>query len=92
MKFIWVIAALGVFGAGSAVFTSGQANAGLFDSIATSNWPTKQSNAFKVEAYGFDFRVYEWQTDADPNTICTVAIGNSSSAPYMGMECFQKTQ
>lgn len=92
MKFIWTIAALGILGAGYAALTSGQANAGLFDSIATSNWPVKQSKAFKVEAYGFDFRVYEWQTEHDPNTYCTVAIGNSSSAPYMGLNCFQKTQ
>jgi len=92
MKFIWTIAALGILGAGHAALTSGQANAGLFDSIATSNWPVKQSKAFKVEAYGFDFRVYEWQTESDPNTFCTVAIGNADRAPYMGLNCFQKTQ
>lgn len=63
--------------------------AGLFDSIATSNWPTKESNAFKVEAYGFDFRVYEWVSESDPNTVCTVAIGSNG---YMGMDCFKKKQ
>jgi hypothetical protein len=68
------------------------AQAGLFDQIATSNWPSKESKAYKVEAYGFDFRVYEWQTESDENTFCTVAIGNADHAPYMGMECFQKTQ
>lgn len=67
------------------------ASAGLFDSLATSDWPTKSSKAYKVEAYGFDFRVYEWVSENDPNTICTVAIGNSSNAPYMGMQCFKKS-
>lgn len=69
----------------------GAAQAGLWDQIATYNWPSKESKAFKVEAYGFDFRVYEWQTENDPNTFCTVAIGNTDVAPYMGLDCFQKT-
>lgn len=30
------------------------AQAGLFDQIATANWPSKASEAYKVEAYGFD--------------------------------------
>ena len=92
VKFIWTIAACSILATGYAVFASGQANAGIFDSLATSNWPVKQSKAFKVEAYGFDFRVYEWQTESDPNTFCTVAIGSSTSSPYMGLNCFQKTQ
>lgn len=69
----------------------GSAQAGLWDQIATYNWPSKESKAFKVEAYGFDFRVYEWQTENDPNTFCTVAIGNTDNAPYMGLDCFQKS-
>ena len=69
----------------------GVAQAGLWDQIATMDWPSKESKAFKVEAYGFDFRVYEWQTENDPNTFCTVAIGNADHAPYMGLDCFQKT-
>jgi len=66
------------------------AQAGLFDQVMTSNWPSKESVAYKVEAYGFDFRVYEWQTTNDPDTFCTVAIGNSDRAPYMGLDCFKK--
>lgn len=68
------------------------AQAGLFDQVLTYNWPSKESKAYKVEAYGFDFRVYEWQTENDPNTFCTVAIGNADQAPYMGLHCFQKTK
>lgn len=78
-----------VFGLGLSV---AGAQAGLFDQLMTSDWPTKESKAYKVEAYGFDFRVYEWQTESDPNTFCTVAIGNADRAPYMGLNCFQKTQ
>lgn len=71
--------------------SAGVAHAGLWDQIATMDWPSKESKAFKVEAYGLDFRVYEWQTENDPNTFCTVAIGNANQAPYMGLDCFQKT-
>jgi hypothetical protein len=77
-----------VIGLGLSVAT---AQAGLFDQLATANWPSKASEAYKVEAYGFDFRVYEWQTTSDPNTFCTVAIGNANQAPYMGLDCFQKS-
>lgn len=69
----------------------GVAQAGLWDQLATFDWPSKESQAYKVEAYGFDFRVYEWQTESDPNTFCTVAIGNADHAPYMGLDCFQKS-
>ena len=74
------------------VIAASSANAGLFDSLATSDWPVKESNAFKVEAYGYDFRVYEWVSEANPNVVCSVAIGNSNSAPYMGMQCFEKDE
>lgn len=67
----------------------GASQAGLFDQIATRNWPSKESEAYKVEAYGFDFRVYEWKTSSNPNVSCTVAIGNTDSAPYMGLDCFE---
>lgn len=67
------------------------AQAGIFDSVMTKDWPTKDSIKFKVDAYGFDIRVYEWVTESDPNTVCTVAIGNSDSSPYMGMQCFKKS-
>lgn len=70
---------------------AGVAQAGPWDQFATMAWPSKESKAFKVEAYGFDFRVYEWQTESDSNTFCTVAIGNADHAPYMGLDCFQKS-
>lgn len=78
------------FVAGAAAFYATNSNAGIWGAIATSDWPTKDSNAYKVSAFGFDFRVYEWQTDNDPNTVCTVAIGNVDRSPYMGLDCFKK--
>lgn len=87
---IYTITAAAIIGSGYAVFSANQARAGLFDQIMTADWPSKESKAFKVEAYGFDFRVYEWQTENDPNTFCTVAIGNADQAPYMGLHCFKK--
>lgn len=89
---IWMVFGAVVFAMGYAVFAGAPATAGLFDQLATSDWPTKKSEAYKVDAYGFDFRVYEWQTTSDPNTFCTVAIGNEDRAPYMGLDCFQKNQ
>lgn len=59
-------------------------NAGLLDSILTGDFPTKKSVAYKVEAYGYDFRVYEWQADV-PNTTCILALGESG---YAGLQCF----
>lgn len=91
-KLLLITAATTTLIAGYAFFSANPAQAGLFDQIMTYDWPSKESKAFKVEAYGFDFRVYEWQTETDPNTFCTVAIGNADRAPYMGLHCFQKTE
>lgn len=87
IKYIVTVIAV-VFGIvlGLIVSYSTSANAGLWGSIATSNWPTKESNAFKVEAFGFDFRVYEWVTENDPDTVCTVAIGFERA---FGLDCFK---
>lgn len=69
-------------------FVATPASAGFFDNLTTGSWPTKESEAYKVEAYGFDFRVYEWQSERNPNMTCMVAIGNVDQAPYMGLQCF----
>lgn len=33
--------------------------AGLFSSMVTSDWETKESKRYLVEAYGFDVRAYD---------------------------------
>ena len=75
---IGVITAIAVSG--------GMAYAGLFSSFATSGWPTQPSTAFKVEAYGFDFRVYEWHPKASDNMTCTA--GFTDNGP-IGLQCFE---
>lgn len=65
------------------------ANAGLFSSVATSDWDTKQSEKYKLEAYGFDLRVYEWSPKGNPNVVCVTAFGENGP---VGLQCFEKPQ
>jgi hypothetical protein len=67
------------------VVAATSAQAGLFSSWATGDWPTQESNAYKVEAYGFDFRVYEWRSTENPDTVCTASFTDSGA---IGMQCF----
>lgn len=67
-------------------FTATTANAGLFDSVATSDWETKKSDKYKLEAYGFDLRVYEWHPKGNPNVTCITAF--SEKGP-IGLQCFE---
>lgn len=68
------------------VITATSANAGLFDSVATSDWKTKQSEKYKLEAYGYDLRVYEWTPNGNPNVTCITAFGDSGP---VGLQCFE---
>ena len=70
-------------------FTATTANAGLFDSVATSDWETKKSDKYKLEAYGFDLRVYEWSPKGNPNIVCVTAF--SEKGP-IGLQCFEKPE
>ena len=62
------------------------ASAGLFDSLATSDWETKKSDNYKLDAYGFDLRVYEWTPKGNPNVTCITAFGEKGS---VGLQCFE---
>ena len=44
-----------------AALTATSAHAGMFDSAATSNWPTKPTKKYKLDVYGYDARAYEFQ-------------------------------
>jgi hypothetical protein len=66
------------------MLVAGTSNAGLFSSFATANWPTQKSTAYKVEAYGFDFRVYEWRSTTDPSILCTAGFTDSAA---IGLQC-----
>ena len=63
-------------------------NAGLFDTVATGNWPTKKPSAkYKVETYGYDIRVYEWTPKDNKNITCVFVAGNKNSS---GVACYPK--
>lgn len=68
-----------------AVLTAGGAQAGLFGSMATANWPTVESIFYKVEAYGFDMRVYEWHPEINPEMTCITGFGEVGA---IGLQCF----
>lgn len=71
---IGVIATMSMMAAG--------AQAGLFDSVATNGWPAAEVKKYKVPAYGFDVRAYDWKrTDGK---ICTMAF--SQKGP-VGLDC-----
>lgn len=58
------------------------AQAGLFSSGVTSGWPTAKSEKYKVEAYGFDIRTYDWErTDGK---LCTAMFTDSGP---VGLDC-----
>jgi hypothetical protein len=67
------------------VIAATSAQAGLFSSWSTGDWPTEESNAFKVEAYGFDFRVYEWASPTNPDITCSASFTDSGA---IGYQCF----
>jgi hypothetical protein len=70
----------------SAALLSTQANAGLFDSAMTLDWVTANSEAYKLSAYGYDARVYEWTPLKNPNMSCIFVASNESS----GAACYPK--
>lgn len=64
------------------------AHAGLFDSVATGNWPTKSVTAkYKLDTYGYDVRVYEWTPKDNKNVTCVFVAGNENSS---GVACYDK--
>mgnify|MGYP001154969070 CR=1 FL=1 len=62
------------------------ANAGLFDSVATKNWDTKATEKYKIEAYGYDMRIYEWNPEGNPNITCITGFSEVGS---IGLQCFK---
>jgi hypothetical protein len=64
-------------------------DAGLFSSWATGDWPTQSSSAYKVEAYGFDFRVYEWRSRSDTNILCTAGFTDEAA---IGLQCLDTSK
>jgi len=68
------------------VGTMSVAHAGLFDSAATSGWPTIENvTKYKVSTYGYDVRVYEWTPKDNKNVRCVFVAGNENSS---GASCY----
>jgi len=62
------------------------ANAGMLMSAMSAGWPTKQAAAkYKLDAIGFDLRIYEWIPKDNPNVRCLVVAGNQNST---GVSCY----
>lgn len=62
------------------------ASAGMWDSMATSNWEDKApTSKYKLDVYGFDVRVYEWAPKDNPNVRCVLIAGNNNSS---GVACY----
>jgi hypothetical protein len=73
----------------AALLVSPLAQAGLMDSIATMNFETKDSVAYKVDVYGYDARVYEFIPTHNPDYVCIMlATGGNSNA--VQMECIPR--
>lgn len=66
------------------------ANAGMFDSIATSGWDEKRAKSkYKLDVYGYDVRVYEWTPKDNKNVRCVLIAGNENSS---GVACYPVEQ
>jgi len=64
--------------------TATSANAGLFDSVMTSDWDTIDAKPYNLSVYGFDARVFEWTPLDNPNVRCVFVASNKSS----GVACY----
>jgi hypothetical protein len=53
------------------------------------SWPKKEPTAYKIEAKGADFRVYEWESDSVPGKFCVAAFANAGP---VGLDCDQQPE
>lgn len=60
------------------------AHAGVWDSVATSDWPSKPTKKYKLDMYGFDARAYEFTTD---NGMRCVIVFPGGSAGGSQLQC-----
>ena len=70
-----------------AVIAAGSAQAGLFSSFATGDWPTLDSTPGLIDAYGFDLRTYEWTPQTAPHMTCVTIYSDGGGG---GLQCFLK--
>jgi hypothetical protein len=82
--YLTALVAIVLLTAAVSLITISTAHAGLFDSAMTSNWDTVESSHYKLDAYGYDARVYEWTPLDNPNMRCVFVASNESS----GVGCY----
>lgn len=59
---------------------AGTASAGIWDSITTSGWSTKDTTTkYLLDVKDYDVRVYEWTPADNPNVRMVFVAGNESS-------------
>jgi hypothetical protein len=83
-SYLTALLALILVTAAVSLVTTSTAHAGLFDSAMTSNWDTVESSRYKLDAYGYDARVYEWIPLDNPGMRCVFVASNESS----GVGCY----
>ena len=69
-----------------AAFTIMAAFSGPASAFGSWSWPIKEPSAYKVEAKGTDFRVYEWESDTVPGKYCVAVFANAGP---VGLDCDQ---
>jgi len=62
------------------------AEAGMFHSLMTNDWETVGTKHYKIEAYGYDVRVYEWTPKENPDVRCVFTAGHENSS---GTACYK---
>ena len=72
-----------------ALISVAPAEAGVIDSIMNSGKEEIQStDAYEMDVYGFDARIYEWTPKHNKNISCVFVASNKSS----GVACYEKAQ
>ena len=68
-------------------FTPALTQAGIWDSIATSDFPEVKPEAhYKLDVYGFDARVYEFRSKSDNNVLCVAAFSGGNTNAFQ-LQC-----
>jgi hypothetical protein len=71
----------------AATLSPALAQAGLWDSIATSDFPEVKPEAhYKLDVYGYDARVYEFRSQSDKNVLC-VAVFSGGNTNGFQLQC-----
>jgi len=87
---VWpfMISAVSLMFAFGVLLYSAVTSAGLFSSMVTSDWETRSSVQYKLETYGYDSRVYEF--DSKDGSMHCVVMYSGGEQGGMDMECIKK--